>query len=53
MNQINAETDGIVKELFKKPEKLHITISMLILIDDEDKEKAIKALEYCKEKFVR
>ena len=53
LNQNNLEVTGIVEELFSNPGKLHLTISMLILIDEEEKEEAIKALEHCKENIVR
>lgn len=38
--------------LFQKPEKLHLTIFMLQLLDDKDSDRAIESLEECKKMIV-
>lgn len=40
------------KSLLQSAEKLHLTIVMLVLPDDDHKVKAIEALNTCKEKFI-
>ncbi|XP_078043517.1 activating signal cointegrator 1 complex subunit 1 [Augochlora pura] len=44
---------GIDETIFQKPNKLHLTIGMLKLLDDEEREKAIQALNYCKENIIK
>ncbi|XP_076300158.1 activating signal cointegrator 1 complex subunit 1 isoform X2 [Lasioglossum baleicum] len=43
---------GVDETIFQTPSKLHMTIGMLKLLDDVEKEQAIKALDYCKETIV-
>ncbi|XP_014203478.1 activating signal cointegrator 1 complex subunit 1 [Copidosoma floridanum] len=43
---------GIQEEIFQKPEKLHLTIIMLVLLDEEDRTKAVEALNTCKTDIV-
>ncbi|XP_076652158.1 activating signal cointegrator 1 complex subunit 1 [Halictus rubicundus] len=43
---------GVDENIFQTPSKLHMTIGMLKLLDDVEKEQAIKALDYCKENIV-
>lgn len=44
---------GITEEIFQKPERLHLTLIMLVLLDEEDRTKAIEALESCKRYIIR
>ncbi|XP_032453042.1 activating signal cointegrator 1 complex subunit 1-like [Nasonia vitripennis] len=43
---------GLKEEIFQKPERLHLTLIMLVLLDEEDRKKAIEVLEICKEQVV-
>lgn len=43
---------GIKGDVFQKPEKLHLTIAMMVLLDDEDRNRATEALAVCKTKIV-
>lgn len=43
---------GISEDILQLPFKLHCTIVMLALLDDAEKEKAVEALDYCKEHFI-
>lgn len=43
---------GINEDIFQKSEKLHLTIIMLVLLDEEDRKKAVEALETCKREIV-
>lgn len=43
---------NIDKSLFQTPSKLHLTIGMLKLLDDNEKKQAIDALMNCKEKII-
>lgn len=44
---------GIQEEIFQKAEKLHLTIIMLVLLDEEDRKKASEVLESCKKYVIR
>jgi len=43
---------NIDESLFQTPSKLHLTIGMLKLLDDNEKKQAIDALMDCKEKII-
>lgn len=43
---------NIDEALFQTPSKLHLTIGMLKLLDDNEKKQAIDALMNCKEKII-
>lgn len=43
---------NIDESLFQTPSKLHLTIGMLKLLDDNEKKQAIDALMNCKEKII-
>lgn len=43
---------GLKEDIFQKPEKLHLTLIMLVLLDEEDRKKAAETLETCKEQIV-
>jgi activating signal cointegrator complex subunit 1 len=43
---------GIDESLFQKPEKLHLTITTLSLLDNEDRAIAAELLQDCKEFFI-
>ncbi|OXU19013.1 hypothetical protein TSAR_015622 [Trichomalopsis sarcophagae] len=48
----DKEATGIDKDMFQKPEKLHLTICMLHLLEDTDQRKAIRALNACKKEII-
>ncbi|XP_058791684.1 activating signal cointegrator 1 complex subunit 1-like isoform X2 [Phymastichus coffea] len=48
----STEYTGFYERMFQKPEKLHLTISMLHLLDEKDEVKAIAALNTCKENII-
>ncbi|KAK3907243.1 Activating signal cointegrator 1 complex subunit 1 [Frankliniella fusca] len=43
---------GIAKDIFQDPNKLHITLGTLVLLDDNDRKKAAEALQACKQELV-
>ncbi|XP_015114091.1 activating signal cointegrator 1 complex subunit 1 [Diachasma alloeum] len=47
------EIHGIVDEMFVGGNKLHLTVGMLLLLDDEEKRKAAETLEKCVEDVVQ
>ena len=48
----DLETTGFNENMFQKPEKLHLTICMLHLLEELDQQKAIEALNTCKEEII-
>ncbi|CAL7941907.1 unnamed protein product [Xylocopa violacea] len=44
---------GVDERIFQTPSKLHITIGVLTLLDDTERNQAIEALNYCKEYIVK
>ncbi|XP_076236508.1 activating signal cointegrator 1 complex subunit 1 [Calliopsis andreniformis] len=55
MNVIaNFQERAVVSDkLFQIPSKLHITIGLLTLLDDIERNQAVEALNYCKEHIVK
>ena len=53
-NQIlnDREIHGIDESLFQKPDKLHLTIVMLVLLDNQDRVIAGECLQDCKEMII-
>ncbi|KAJ8681230.1 hypothetical protein QAD02_017017 [Eretmocerus hayati] len=47
-----VERTGFCEGMFQKPEKLHLTICMLHLVEETDQEKAIECLCHCKTKII-
>lgn len=43
---------GVDNIIFQTASKLHLTIGMLHLFDDADKQRAVEALDYCKETII-
>ncbi|KAJ9576940.1 hypothetical protein L9F63_006466 [Diploptera punctata] len=43
---------GIDASIFQSPEKLHLTLGTLVLMDTDEREKAAHALEECKETII-
>lgn len=43
---------GLEEKMFTEPEKLHITIGVMCLMDDADRSKAVQLLNDCREKFI-
>lgn len=48
----DKSTHNIDESLFQTPSKLHLTIGMLKLLDDDEKKQAIDALMTCKENII-
>lgn len=44
---------NIDESLFQNPSKLHLTIGMLKLLDDNEKQQAVDALINCKENIIK
>lgn len=42
---------GVDESIYQNPDKLHLTISTLVLLDDVEKELAIQTLHECKEEL--
>lgn len=38
--------------IFQNPKKLHLTIGVLLLLDNPEKQEAVKALQHCKENII-
>ena len=43
---------GIDRDIFQNPDKLHITLGTLVLLDDCDRKKAAEALQNCKRELI-
>ncbi|KAG5309442.1 ASCC1 protein, partial [Acromyrmex insinuator] len=52
LEKYNKTTHNIDESLFQNPSKLHLTIGMLKLFDDNEKKYAIDALTNCKENII-
>lgn len=52
LKNCNTGVRGVKEEIFQKPERLHLTLIMLVLLDEEDRTKAIEALEICKQQII-
>ncbi|KYN21606.1 Activating signal cointegrator 1 complex subunit 1 [Trachymyrmex cornetzi] len=52
LEKYNKTTHNIDESLFQNPSKLHLTIGMLKLFDDNEKKHAIDALTNCKENII-
>ncbi|XP_031617297.1 activating signal cointegrator 1 complex subunit 1-like [Contarinia nasturtii] len=48
----SGSTVGLQEEMFTQPDKLHITISVLVLMDDQDRRRAVDLLNDCRESIV-
>lgn len=48
----DSESHGLHESLFQKPEKLHLTVVMLVLLDNQDRSVAAECLHDCKEMIV-
>ncbi|XP_012256906.2 activating signal cointegrator 1 complex subunit 1 isoform X1 [Athalia rosae] len=44
---------GVEESIFQNPHKLHLTLGVLWLLDDSEKEKAVRALEHCNENIIK
>ncbi|XP_048269152.1 activating signal cointegrator 1 complex subunit 1 isoform X1 [Bombus terrestris] len=44
---------GVDETIFQTPSKLHLTIGLMTLLDETERNKAIEALNYCNEHIVR
>ncbi|XP_053976357.1 activating signal cointegrator 1 complex subunit 1 [Hylaeus volcanicus] len=44
---------GVDEMLFQQPKKLHLTLGVLTLLDDIERDQAIKALDYCKDHIIK
>ncbi|XP_050464679.1 uncharacterized protein LOC126858419 [Cataglyphis hispanica] len=52
LKKYNKTAYNIDESLFQMPSKLHLTIGMLKLLDDDEKKQAIDALLNCKEEII-
>ncbi|XP_072745481.1 uncharacterized protein [Anoplolepis gracilipes] len=52
LKKYDKATYNIDESLFQNPSKLHLTVGMLKLLDDNEKKQAIDALLSCKEKII-
>lgn len=52
MKNCDTETTGFNEGMFQKPEKLHLTICMLHLLDETDQQRAIETLNSCKTEII-
>lgn len=50
---LSNPANGVNETTFRMPSKLHLTIGVLTLLDDAEKERAVKALDFCKEYIVK
>lgn len=50
--EVLKDSDGLNESLFQKPEKLHLTILMLVLLDNQDRVIAAEYLQDCKEMII-
>lgn len=54
MNLLNGPPlRGVDESIFQNPDKLHLTIATLVLLDDVEKELAIRTLHECKEEITK
>lgn len=53
LKKYNKTTHNIDEFLFQTPSKLHLTIGMLKLFDDNEKKSAVDALTNCKENVIK
>ncbi|XP_031829837.1 activating signal cointegrator 1 complex subunit 1 [Nomia melanderi] len=53
LTNLGKVSKGIDERIFQTPSKLHLTIGILKLFDDVEREQAIKALDYCKEHIIK
>jgi len=53
LEKYNKTTHNIDETIFQNPSKLHLTIGMLKLFDDNEKQHAIDALKDCKENIIK
>lgn len=43
---------GVEESIFQNPKKFHITLGMMVLVDDAERREAIRALEHCKKNII-
>jgi activating signal cointegrator complex subunit 1 len=43
---------GVDASIFQAPEKLHLTLGTLVIMDTDEREKAAQTLEECKESII-
>ncbi|XP_067143269.1 activating signal cointegrator 1 complex subunit 1-like [Centruroides vittatus] len=48
-----SNTEGLDVSLFQKPEKLHLTIGTLVLMDERERKMAAKFLEECQKEIIK
>lgn len=44
---------GIIEDFFVKDLKLHLTVGVMLLVDDKEQKEAVKCLEKCVEEIVK
>lgn len=53
LNNSEKTSRGVDETIFQTPSKLHLTIAMLTLLDDTERNQAIEALNYCQEYIIK
>lgn len=53
LTRFEKTSRGVNQMIFQKPSKLHLTIALLTLLDDAERNQAIEALNYCKDHIVK
>ena len=49
LHETGKDCRGVHEGIFQKPVKMHLTLGVLILVDDEEVKAAVEALNECKE----
>lgn len=50
---LSLNARGIDNTIFQTPSKMHLTLGMLLLLDDAERNLAIEALDHCKEHIIK
>lgn len=53
LNETGKNSTGVHEGIFQKWEKMHLTLGMLLLTDDEEIKSAIDALHECYETIIK
>ncbi|CAD6234181.1 GSCOCG00007625001-RA-CDS [Cotesia congregata] len=53
LNDSELKFSGLSEEFFVSPNKLHLTIGMLLLVDDKEKKNAIETLDACVKNIIK
>lgn len=53
LSETGKNARGIQEGIFQRPEKMHLTLGMLVLVDDEEVQRATEALVECHESIIK